>query len=253
MGLEDYLDLSSPDSAPERTFYFIMNCLLYSRLEVGEEPHDGFEDDVNVYLAHLLRSFMDPAYHQHTRSLLSDYDYEVFGRLRYSQDARLKYTVYKTNADFLLVSLGMFSSDHIPPGDQVPRFDHGREGRIGRGKSYYQFAFTFGQQLPANSSAVNEVLRRLAAGFEKYLRILSHLRGEYFNLLSHLSTGEIYHLSRSVDEVQKREVLRRKQDQFLDAYVEWKAHLRPALRSRVMELARELREMDPSFTFNSLD
>ena len=111
MGPEEYLDLNSPDPTPERTFYFIMNCLLYSRLEVGEEGKDGFEDDVNVYLANLLRSFMDPVFLQQSRPLLSDYDYEVFDRLKQSQDARLKYTVYKTNADFLLVSLGVFDSE----------------------------------------------------------------------------------------------------------------------------------------------
>ena len=252
MGLEEYMDLNSPDPTPERTSYFIMNCLLYSRLEVGETCEDSFEDDVNVYLAGLLRSFMDPVYIEQARPLLSDYDYEVFDRLKESQDARLKYTVYKTNADFLLVSLGIFSSENGVVSDTEPRFEHGREGRIGRGKSYYEFAFSFGQQLPANSPAVNEVLRRLGVGFEKYLRILSHLRGEYFNLLNTLSEGEIFHLSRSVDEIRQREVIRRKQDEFLDAYVEWQSTRQAEKKERMRQLADELRQLDPNFKFNML-
>ena len=39
---------------------------------------------------------------------LSKYDADVFRRLQTSTDARLKYAIYKTNADFLLVSIGIF-------------------------------------------------------------------------------------------------------------------------------------------------
>jgi hypothetical protein len=253
---EKYFDLSGPEPTKRRTFYFIMNCLLFSRLEMGDDPSayadDEYEDYVNIYLANLLRGFMEPEYLEQARPLLSDYDTEVFQRLGESQDARLKYTVYKTNADFLLVSLGVFSSDQTSPEDLEPRFSDGREGRISRGKSYYQFAFSFGQQLPARSPVVNEVLRKLSVGFEKYMNILAHLRGEYFNLLSHLSHGEIYHLSRSVEEARKRDEIRQKQDEFLDAYLEWKAKRRIGDRSRLLEIARELQELDPGFSFDSL-
>ena len=41
---------------------------------------------------------------------LSKYDTDVFRRLASSTDARLKYLIYKTNADFLLVSIGIFDN-----------------------------------------------------------------------------------------------------------------------------------------------
>jgi hypothetical protein len=87
----------------------MINCLLYSRMETGlVSNQDFYDEDVNVYLAHLLHSFINPEYVEQSKKFLSKYDTEVFRRLSDSGDARLKYTIYKTNADFLLVSIGIF-------------------------------------------------------------------------------------------------------------------------------------------------
>jgi hypothetical protein len=106
-----YIELPSSRVSPRPTYHFMMKCLLYSRMETGLlSNHDFYDEDVNVYLAHLLDSVIRPENVERARRYLSPYDTEVFRRLASSKDARLKYTIYKTNADFLLISLGIFDS-----------------------------------------------------------------------------------------------------------------------------------------------
>src|SRR5262245_6632148 len=110
-----YVDLKDSSRELQPTYYFMINCLLYSRMETGlVSNQDFYDEDVNVYLAHLLHSFINPEYVEQSKKFLSKYDTDVFRRLSNSTDARLKYLIYKTNADFLLVSIGIFDNPMAP-------------------------------------------------------------------------------------------------------------------------------------------
>jgi hypothetical protein len=243
-----YYDLT--DKHTEPTFFFMLNCLLLTR--ASTDPDDcekRFEEEVNVYLANLLTAFSNPSHIERLRPHLSDHDIEVFRRLQHSADARLKYTIYKANADLMLFSIGMFDSageKSIPLG---PIFRHGTQGQMGRGQTYYHFAFSYSKRLPGLRDTMSEVLEKLSIGFDKYATILSHVRGEYFDIVKRLSDGEIYHLGRSVKESGKKMLIERKEDEFLDAYMAWKNLGTQEARGRVIELARELRELNPDFTY----
>jgi hypothetical protein len=236
----------------------MMKCLLYSRMETGlVSNQDFYDEDVNVYIAHLLNSFIDPKYIERASRYLSKYDTEVFSRLADSKDARLKYTLYKTNADFLLVSLGIFDNPAVidptgRPGAASPErriYQPTEEAYVGRGKTYYRFAFTYSEQIHNPHAAITEVLEKLSIGFEKYLRILAHMRGEYLNLLDRLSRGEVYHLERSVDENQQGDDLRSLQDHFLDLFLEWRRSGNPRIKDEIEETVGRIRAVDPEFTF----
>jgi hypothetical protein len=248
MNPRHYIDLKESSRSVQPTYYFMINCLLYSRMETGlVSNQDFYDEDVNVYLAHLLHSFVNPEYVEQSRKFLSKYDTDVFRRLANSTDARLKYLIYKTNADFLLVSIGIFDN----PGAAVSprRAQPAEEAYIGRGKSYYHFAYSYSQQMHRKNQGVSEVLEKLSVGFEKYLRILSHMRGEYLDLVQRLSSGEVYHLERSVNEHQQQELLRVKQDELLELYSAWKSQ---PTREREEDLERvvgEIRQLNPSFRF----
>src|SRR5262245_29828658 len=111
MNPRHYVDLKETSRNLQPTYYFMINCLLYSRMETGlVSNQDFYDEDVNVYLAHLLHSFINPEYVEQSKKFLSKYDTDVFRRLANSSDARLKYLIYKTNADFLLVSIGIFDN-----------------------------------------------------------------------------------------------------------------------------------------------
>jgi hypothetical protein len=255
---EQFIDLKGTSRDLKPTYHFMMKCLLYSRMETGLTSNkDYYDEDVNVYIAHLLNSFINPRYIEQASTYLSKYDTEVFGRLADSKDARLKYTLYKTNADFLLVSLGLFDnpSATAPEGQSSlvsasnRAFQPSEEAHVGRGKTYYRFAYSYSQQIHNPHAAITEVLEKLSVGFEKYLRILSHMRGEYLNLLDRLTHGDVYHLQRTVNEAKKSDELRAKQDRFLDLYTEWKRGGDPRVRSEIQELIVEIKAVDPSFTF----
>jgi len=161
----------------------------------------------------------------------------------------LKYTIYKTNADFLLVSIGIFDNPTAIIGKPRPRTQPSEEASIGRGKVYYHFAYTFSQQVHKKNPAISEVLEKLSLGFDRYARILSHLRGEYFDIMKRLSRGEIYHLERTVDAEGKRELIKQKQNLLLDVYSEWKKTGAQHLQRRLDQIAEEIRTLDPNFDF----
>ena len=254
-----FTDLKDEARRVRPSYYFMMRSLLHSRVDLGMiSGEDLEEEDVNVYLAHLLQSFTDPAYLEGSRPFLHRYDHEVFGRLATSTDARLKYKIYKTNADFLLVSIGVFDNPAQTLMGRVPgasgsggrrRMEPTEAASIGRGRNYYHFAYEYSQLVNRHNPGITDVLEKLALGFDRYTRILAHLRGEYLDLVQELSRGEIYHLERSVNREQERETLRQMQDALLDAYADWKRSRSPEDRQRVIEAANAIRCVDPAFTF----
>src|SRR5882672_984527 len=159
-----YVDLKDTSRELQPTYYFMVNCLLYSRMETGlVSNQDFYDEDVNVYLAHLLHSFVNPEYVEQSRRFLSKYDTDVFRRLSQSSDARLKYLIYKTNADFLLVSIGIF--DNPAAATSPRRLQPAEEAYIGRGKTYYHFAYSYSQQMHRKNQGVAEVhLLRVGVG-----------------------------------------------------------------------------------------
>jgi len=96
---------------------------------------------------------------------------------------------------------------------------------------------------------VAEVLEKLSVGFEKYLRILSHMRGEYLDLVKRLSQGEVYHLERSVNEASQQELLRVKQDELLELYSAWKKQPSAETEENLERVVGEIRQINPSFKF----
>lgn len=249
MNPRHYVDLKDVSRDLQPTYYFMINCLLYSRMETGlVSNQDCYDEDVNVYLAHLLHSFINPEYVEQSKRFLSKYDTDVFRRLANSTDARLKYQIYKTNADFLLVSIGIFDNPAIA-GASRTRMQPSEEAYIGRGKTYYHFAYTYSQQMHRKNAGVSEVLEKLSTGFEKYLRILSHMRGEYLDLMKRLSNGEVYHLERSVDEHSQRELLRVKQDELLELYSAWRSTKSAETEESLERVVSEIRQLNPGFKF----
>jgi hypothetical protein len=255
-----FTDLSDTARSVKPSYYFMMRSLLHSRVDTGLTSNQDVEDeDVNVYLAHLLQSFGDPEYLESAKPYLHRYDHEVFHRLTRSTDSRLKYKIYKTNADFLLVSIGVFDNSTqtllsrvtgSPGGGSRRQFEPTEETSLSRGRTYYQFAYSYSQLVNRKHPAVSDVLNKLAHGFDRYIRILAHLRGEYLDLVHELSRGEIYHLERSVHKEKERELLRAKQDEFLDAYAAWRRSESDRDLAALRDAAEAVRKLDPDFSFD---
>jgi hypothetical protein len=253
MDAESHMNLDADAQREhEPTFHFMMNCLMYSRLETDNPSNrDYYDEDVNVYLANLLTSFMRPQFHERSRKYLSRYDSNLFDKVKRSGDVRLKYTIYKTNADFLLISIGIFrNANGKRPNSKGELFGDSEEVYMGRAKAYYQFAYSYSQAVFRKATAVSDVLEKLSRGFEQYVQILSHMRGEYFNILETLGTGQVYHLERSIDPYTSDAELKQLQDEFLDQYSEYMKTRDPALEKELRALCKRIQRIDETFRFD---
>jgi len=247
--LDERMDRESvPKLTREGVYPYLMETFLRSRTESGHPSNaDYYDEDVNVYIVNLLCLLIDPVYHLQTKDYVADYSTDVFDKVRYSKDNRFRYWVYKTNADRLLVWLGIFRRGEPRHGGGALPED--LERTAGRGKIYYSFAKNYCEVLGRRSKALAEVLGKLSYGFEKYVEILDHMRGEYLNLIDKLSEGEMYHLLREIDRIGEQERAKRKYDELLDLYLEWKRTGDDKLLRRIREVAAEIGALDPSFKF----
>lgn len=234
---------------------YVMDCFLRSRTESGNPSNIEYEEeDVNVYIVNLLCLLLDPVYLLQVHKYVADYDTDVFQKVESTMDKRLRYWVYKANADHLLVKLGIFGyGDDSPAGPDKPAgplSDRSAQAAAERGKMYYDFARCYCRSLARCSTGLADVLGKLAFGFEKYVLILDYMRGEYFGILDTLSQGEIFHLQRELDQVKNQELIKKKYDDLLDLYLEWKDTSEPELLSGMEAVLKELKKLDPTCNFS---
>ncbi len=71
----------------QTSYFFMLNCLLHSRVNIGIESNsEVYDEDVNVYLAHLLNSHIDPRYLLRASSYISQTDADVVANIGRSFD-----------------------------------------------------------------------------------------------------------------------------------------------------------------------
>lgn len=242
----DLASVTTP--AREDVGYFFINNFLLSRID-SDMPSDlkEYDEDVNVYTASLLAGVASGQHDLLQSDYISTCDSDVFARVQETKDQRLRYRVYKANADFLYVSLGLFGESSLV-GEVADSPDDAQSRLTGRGKSYYQFASAYAERLFGRGAAIAEVMDKLSRNFESYTKVMVWMSGEYLHLLNQLSSGEMYHIEHDTQEHFERWHRRNSWDELLDSYVEWqKTHGKGALR-RIARAARQLRRIDPTFS-----
>ncbi|HYR52554.1 MAG TPA: hypothetical protein VET83_08060 [Candidatus Dormibacteraeota bacterium] len=235
---------------PENVGYFFINNFLLSRID-SDMPSDlkEYDEDVNVYTASLLAGVVTGQQDLLSADYVSTRDADVFARVQETKDQRLRYRVYKANADFLYVSLGIFGESSLV-GD-VPETDDDAQRFTGRGKSYYQFASAYAERLFGRGAAIAEVMDKLSRNFEAYTRVMIWMSGEYLHLMNQISSGEMYHLEQDTQGNFEKSHKTNSWDSLLDSYVEWRRTRSKDSLRRLARAARELRRIDPSFSLKA--
>jgi len=240
-----------PNPTRESVGYFFINNFLLSRID-SDMPSDlkEYDEDVNVYTASLLAGVVTGQQDLLQGDYVSTRDADVFARVQETKDQRLRYRVYKANADFLYVSLGIFGESSLV-GD-APETDEDAQSRFtGRGKSYYQFASAYAERLFGRGAAIAEVMDKLSRNFEAYTKVMVWMSGEYLHLMNQMSLGEMYHLEQDTQEHFEKSYKTNSWDELLDSFVEWrKTESKEALR-RLARAAREVKRIDPSFSLKA--
>ena len=231
--------------------YFFINSFLLSRID-AQMPSGSteYDEDVNVYTASLLAGVVTGREDLLRADLVSARDTDVFARVEATKDRRHRYRVYKANADYLYVSLGVFDGgrDAAMAGDDA---EERQQLLTGRGMSYYHFAAAYAERLYGSRAGVSEVMGKLSRNFESYTKIMAWMSGEYLHLLKRISAGEVFHLNRDAQARFESEHRTHVWDELLESYVDWqRTHAREA-RRRLHRAARELKKIDPEFSFRS--
>ena len=79
------------------------------------------------------------------------------------------------------------------------------------------------------------------------------MRGEYFNILDKLSSGDVYHLERSIDKFTEDGELKALQDEFLDLYSEFMQSKDEGQKQQLRALAKKIQSIDETFRFEIED
>lgn len=245
-----YIELGNETPASQApTEEFLMRCLLGAREQASRPSNDaGFDEDVNVYLVGLLTSLMGADYHDRLRRYHFRWDQDLAREVASAADPRFTYEVYRTNADHLLVGIGLLHHVEGAARPGLPHLHREREEFSGRGSTYYALASSSLRRLRRRSTGTEVAMEKLGARFEDYARVLGHLRTAYFHFSARLSEARIFHLLRPA-ETDPARAQSEAYDAFLDAFSAWKAQPGPQSLDELRTRVQTVRELDPEFRF----
>ena len=232
-------------SGPCTVSQFLTLCLLGARQEAGFPSNEaGFDEDVNVYMAGLLVHLLQPQFHRDAARYVQAHDQDLARLVRRSDDERFRYRAYRTNADHLLLAIGLF---HHVESTARPAFLR-REPRefLGRGSTYYQLASSSLRRLRRQPSATEIAMSKLGGGIERYVEILRRVRTTYFRLTERLGEGSLFHLGRSLPPEGDLGAL---YDAFLDQFSQFQHEPTADQFDRLQSVVQRVREADANFVF----
>ena len=155
-----------------------------------------YEEDVNQYITLMLAEMVNPKTTGLTNQYLVGTDSDA-GQI--AIDLKLesqKYQVFRTNADFLLFHLGLFSPQSNILGDKY--FD--------KGGWYYRSAACSLKHARGGRSGLSDVLEKLSLKFGKYVEILRYMKNRssnYFSFHFKFSEEEIARFQKQLSKASK--------------------------------------------------
>lgn len=244
-----YFDLSKHER--DVAVGYFLDTLLHARTAC-DLPSNAkiFDEDVNVYLAHLLLASSLPDYQMMTRRYLAGDLSEIMQSIERESDKVARYFIYKVNADYLLVHLGIFHD--LASRISRPLQKSERE-LIQIGQSYYEGASYYNQQIYRRHTAVGDVLEKLANHFLDYRRILERMGDDFFSFSRKMNdrSADGFSRGKGIEDIVRDFSVEHKKNEFLDLYGDWLHTKNRDLIPRLAELAESIRKIDPSFSFDS--
>lgn len=246
-----YFQLSNEER--ESAIYFLLESILKVREEVNSlAPMSSFDEDVNIYLAHLLFAMSLPDYHEMADPFISTNPQEVFEWVRQTEDPMLRYFIFKVNADNLLIQSTIFNPN---PGEtkrswiKRDKKEEKNEDRLAA-ILYYNHAARSHKGIYDKRTGVGEVLGKIAGNLDLYRHILVHVREDYFKFIDCFREQAFQHFLVKLGVYEKEHRREIKMEQFLEAYQGWLQTKYPGSKNRVLQLAQELKQLDPQFNFD---
>jgi len=244
-----YLFFSLSNEERESAIHFFLEAILKARDHVpGLSRGQCFDEDVNVYLA-LLFAVSLPEYHEMADPFLSPEPKDVLFWARQAQDPMLCYFIYKVNADHLLVQSTIL-------GDEAQRarqiyLQKGANEERKMATVYYDHASKCHRNIYHKKTGVGEVLEKISRHFDFYQQVLVAVKPEYFKFVNCFRDQIFQQFLAQVNQYEKQSLHPVKMDRFLEIYHEWMMTRNPDLKPKILQLARELKDVDPKFIFDA--
>ncbi len=143
-----------------------------------------YEEDVNQYLVLTLADLANPDCLARINDCMVSLDSDVGQKAVEEAESTRRYHLYKINADFLLLYLGLFGSGPNASGEAY--FD--------KGQGYYFSAATNLKGIKGGRSALSDVLEKLSARFSRYVNILRLMKNRsenYFSFYNRISQDRL--------------------------------------------------------------
>lgn len=242
-----YFDISKQER--DSAIRYLLGAIINTRKKSNFPSNFyTFDEDVNVYLAHLLFAISLPEYHEMAEPYLSRETSDVLRWVRASEDHTIRYFIFKVNADHLLVHTAIFDDMDTKPRRKIFRRSHKHYQEIG--KLYYDQAAAYHKRIYRKKTGVGEVLEKLAHYFESYQDMLRDVRREYFHFLNNFRDQAFHQFLKEVQHYESEITKKSKMDQFLDLYGEWLRTKNVKVRARLIQITSEIKALDPDFGFD---
>ena len=204
----------------ETTESFFSNRFLKARIESGQPSNEGldlifeenrssewhetywkqakdnrlkYDEDVNQYITLTLSDLVKGRSQTLINKYIVSMDADVGQTVTEVSERSKKFNIYRINADYFLLNLGLLRSDTNILGDAY----------IDKGGFYYSSAASSLKEVLGGRSTLSDTMEKLSLQFFKYVRILRHMKNSDSNFLSFnfkLSKLEIKKLERTLTE-----------------------------------------------------
>ena len=152
-----------------------------------------YDEDVNQYITLTLSDLVKGRSQTPINKYIVSMDADAGQTVVEASERSKKFIVYRINADYFLLNLGLLRSDTNILGDAY----------IDKGGFYYSSAASSLKEVLGGRSTLSDTMEKLSRQFVKYVRILRHMKNSDSNFLSFnfkLSKLEIKKLERTLTE-----------------------------------------------------
>ena len=152
-----------------------------------------YDEDVNQYITLTLSDLVKGRSQTLINKYIVSMDADAGQTVVDASERSKKFTVYRINADYFLLNLGLLRSDTNILGDAY----------LDKGGFYYSSAASSLKEVLGGRSTLSDTMEKLSRQFVKYVRILRHMKNSDSNFFSFnfkLSKLEIKKLERTLTE-----------------------------------------------------
>ena len=243
-----YFDMTQQER--DSAIRYLLGAIIKTRSDSSfPSNYYTFDEDVNVYLAHLMFAMSLPEYHEMAEPYLSLETSDVLKWVRATEDRTIRYFIFKANADHILIHSAIFEDLGQRPHQKFFRRSpkHFRE----LAKLYYEQAAAYHKRIYRKTTGVGEVLEKMAHYFEAYQELLKLVRREYFHFVNNFRDQAFNHFLNQLIIYESYFLTKDKMCRFLELYARWLETKNPGLENDILQVVTELKRLDPGFRFDA--